>query len=72
MVHWRHLSLDSLLYRKDPPLASGPEPKSQHLQAIQTLPAGIVQSVAEPSIPLSGPRIRTPPSAEEVEVKSPL
>jgi hypothetical protein len=41
------------------------EPKNQRLQAIQ---APVVQSVAESSIP-PGPRIRTPPSAEEVEVE---
>ena len=42
------------------------EPKIQRLQAIQ---APVVQPVAEPSIPPPGPRIRTPPSAEEAEAE---
>ena len=47
-----------------PPL----EVRNQRQQTIQTPPVGIVQPVAEPSIP-PGPRIRTPPSAEEVEAE---
>ena len=42
------------------------EPKNQRLQPIQ---APVVQPVAEPSIPPPGPRIRTPPSAEEAEAE---
>lgn len=50
--------------------APAPEPRNQRLQPIQTPPASVVQSVAEPSIPPLGPtRIRTPPSAEEVEAE---
>ncbi|KAF8478979.1 hypothetical protein DFH94DRAFT_798661 [Russula ochroleuca] len=49
--------------------ASAAEPKNQRLQTIQAPPPNVVQSVAEPSIPPLGPRIRTPPSAEEVEAE---
>lgn len=49
--------------------APPPEPKTQRLQTVHTPPVGVVQSVAEPSIPPPGPRIRTPPSAEEIEVE---
>ena len=50
--------------------ASAAEPKNQRLQTIQAPPPSLVQSIAEPSIPPLGPRIRTPPSAaEEVEVE---
>jgi hypothetical protein len=42
------------------------EPKNQRLQPIQ---AAVVQPVAEPSIVLPGPRMRTPPSAEEAEAE---
>jgi hypothetical protein len=43
---------------------AAPEPRNQRLQTIQAPPASVVQ---EPSIPSLGPRIRTPPSAEEIE-----
>ena len=42
------------------------EPKNHRLQPIQ---APVDQPVAEPSNPPPGPRIRTPPSAEEVEAE---
>jgi hypothetical protein len=48
------------------PQAPASELRIQRQQTIQTPPIGIVQPVAEPSNP-PGPRIRTPPSAEEVE-----
>ena len=53
-----------------PHLPQGPvsEPRSQRQQTIQTPPVNLVQPVAHPSIP-PGPRIRTPPSGEEVEAE---
>ncbi|KAI0256476.1 hypothetical protein BJV78DRAFT_1164626 [Lactifluus subvellereus] len=45
-----------------------PEPRNQRQPSIQTPPVSIVHPVAQPSIP-PGPRIRTPPSAEEVETE---
>jgi len=44
------------------------ESRNQRQQIIQAPPVGLVQPVAEPSIH-PGPRIRTPPSAEEVEAE---
>lgn len=44
------------------------ESRNQRQQIIQAPPLGLVQPMAEPSIP-PGPRIRTPPSAEEVEAE---
>ncbi|KAH9966428.1 hypothetical protein BC827DRAFT_1175740 [Russula dissimulans] len=51
------------------PQAPAPEPRNQRQQAIQTPPVNIAQPVAESSIPAPGPRMRTPPSAEEVEAE---
>jgi hypothetical protein len=48
--------------------APAPESRNQRQQTIQTPPVGIVQPMTEPLIP-PGPRIRTPPSAEEVEAE---
>ena len=45
---------------------SSSEPKNQRLQPIQV---PVVQPVAETSVPPPGPRIRTPPSAEEAEAE---
>ena len=47
-------------------LPQASEPKNQRLQPIQ---APVIQPVAEPSIVPPGPRMRTPPSAEEAEVE---
>lgn len=54
-----------------PHVPQGPasEPRNQRQQTIQTPPVGIAQPVAESSILPPGPRIRTPPSAEEVEAE---
>ena len=51
------------------PHAPASELRNQRQQTIQIPPVGIIQPVAEPSIHPPGPRIRTPPSAEEVEVE---
>ncbi|KAH9060084.1 hypothetical protein EDB87DRAFT_1562339 [Lactarius vividus] len=51
------------------PQITAPEPRNQRQQPIQAPPVSIVQPVAQPMIPPPGPRIRTPPSAEEVEAE---
>ncbi|KAF8275245.1 hypothetical protein EI94DRAFT_1825216 [Lactarius quietus] len=45
------------------------EPRNQRQQLIQTPPVNIVQPVAQPMVPPPAPRIRTPPSAEEVDAE---
>jgi len=49
------------------PQPPAPEPRNLRQQTIHTSPVNI--PVAETSIPAPGPRIRTPPSAEEVEAE---
>ncbi|KAH9079187.1 hypothetical protein EDB83DRAFT_2341178 [Lactarius deliciosus] len=66
--------VDQVLIRKewfDSALATfpAPEPRNQRQQPIQAPPVSIVQPVAQSMIPPPGPRIRTPPSAEEVEAE---
>jgi hypothetical protein len=50
------------------PQGPAPESRNQRQQTIQAPPVSIVQPVAQSSIP-PGPRIRTPPSAEDVEAE---
>jgi len=45
------------------------EPRNQRQQPIQAPPVSIVQPLAQAMLPPPGPRIRTPPSAEEVETE---
>lgn len=58
---------------KFPPVTHQPipaqEPRNQRQQPIQAPPVSIVQPVAQPMVPPPAPRIRTPPSAEEVEAE---
>ncbi|KAN0128472.1 hypothetical protein V8E53_013679 [Lactarius tabidus] len=51
------------------PQVSAPEPRNLRQQPIQAPPVSIVQPVAQPMVPPPAPRIRTPPSAEEVEAE---
>ncbi|KAI0306774.1 hypothetical protein B0F90DRAFT_1808391 [Multifurca ochricompacta] len=51
------------------PQVPASEPRNQRQQTIQAPPVSIVQPVAQPSVLPPGPRIRTPPSAEEVEAE---
>ena len=49
------------------PQASAFESRNQRQQIVQTPPVAVVQPVMEPSMHPPGPRIRTPPSVEELE-----